>query len=61
MKGKWEKISPGDITGFGGNCFRIKVPGGWLVRSDYCGGIGKGAFVAHIFIKDPNHEWDIEE
>jgi len=53
MKGKWEKISPGDITGFGGNCFRIKVPGGWLVRSDYCGGYWERSICSSYLYKRP--------
>lgn len=35
---------------------RLKVPGGWLVRT-VCYESG----VHMLFISDPNHEWELED
>ena len=46
---KWEDIDD--------RSERLKVPGGWIVRSDsgsYEGGVHQ------IFIEDPNYEWKLE-
>ena len=36
---------------------RLKVPGGWIVRSRYVR-INGGASVHQIFIADQNHDWE---
>jgi hypothetical protein len=35
---------------------RLKVPGGWIVRSFWSGFGGAGG-IHQVFIADPNHEW----
>jgi hypothetical protein len=32
--------------------YRTKVPGGWLIRTEACEGVGL------TFYPDPNHKWD---
>ena len=48
---KWEEIS--------NQCFRLKVPGGWLVR-DWDGGEDFVA-TALCFLADPSYSWEIVE
>jgi len=40
---------------------RMKVPGGWLVKSFGVGASGFVSSVALIFIPDPNYDWKLEE
>lgn len=46
----WEMIDSGSA--------RLKVPGGWIVRSGIIG-MGAGSAMAMVFISDPEHEWRI--
>lgn len=39
---------------------RAKVPGGWLVTSQYAGG-GRDSVGGMAFVPDPEHTWKIEE
>ncbi len=41
---------------------RLKVPGGWIVRTivRYYGGTGVNCAVEQTFVSDPNHEWEQE-
>lgn len=48
---KWEYV--------GGISSRLKVPGGWIVRSTTISTIYHS--VHTIFISDPNYEWKLEE
>lgn len=52
----WELISNDS-----NNCVteRLKVPGGWLVRSLYFE-YKTGAALHHIFVSDPAHEWKLD-
>jgi hypothetical protein len=59
----WEEISKEELPP--GNTARIhsdrlKVPGGWIVRSSI-GGYNVGAGISQTFIADPMHEWKLEE
>jgi hypothetical protein len=59
MRVDWEKIHGKDQTGV--TTERLKVPGGWLVRSIYWRGVHEGGGgIAQSFIPDPNHEWGNE-
>ncbi|HQK99447.1 MAG TPA: hypothetical protein PK090_01675 [Smithellaceae bacterium] len=42
---------------------RLKVPGGWLVRSvvKYDTAEGTGCAVDQTFVSDPNHDWDLKQ
>lgn len=51
---KWEKISL--------QSDRLKVPGGWIVRSYLDVGVTARACSIHqVFISDPEHLWKFEE
>jgi len=51
----WESI---DLIDSRISSDRLKVPGGWLVRSIYLRGQQDGSCALHqIFVADPNHEW----
>jgi len=40
---------------------RLKVPGGWVLRTTVTAiSSGGGVSVHHVFVKDPHHEWQIE-
>lgn len=47
---KWERIDR--------HTDRLKVPGGWIVRSRI---IYEGCSVHHIFIEDQKHTWKLEK
>ncbi len=49
MKLHWEQIDA-ESWFTGGQLWRAKVPGGWLVMLSTCQGI--------TFYPDPNHVWD---
>lgn len=36
---------------------RLKVPGGWIVRTSRA----DGNDACQSFLPDPNHEWDLED
>jgi len=38
---------------------RLRVPGGWIVRSLKV--YGDGCSVHQVFIEDKNHTWELEE
>ncbi|MEL7500780.1 MAG: hypothetical protein AAFN77_24520 [Planctomycetota bacterium] len=40
------------------NTLRAKVPGGWLVTTQYSGG-GRDSMGGMAFVPDPKHEWQI--
>ena len=42
-----------------GNCSRLKVPGGWIVRTIVM--TEAGTSVAQTFVEDPEHEWKLEQ
>lgn len=46
--GKWYKLDD--------NTYRMRVPGGWIVRS-HVTLIQGGASIAMIFVADPDNEW----
>lgn len=50
--GKWEKLESYSS--------RLKVPGGWIIRTFEDRGMSAGGCVHQIFIKDENHIWEIE-
>jgi hypothetical protein len=51
----WESI---DLIDSRISSDRLKVPGGWLVRSVYLRGAQDGSCALHqIFVADPDHEW----
>jgi len=54
----WEKILERDLDCRGGSA-RLKVPGGWIVRSYLW--LSGGMAVAQTFVSDPNHEWKLNE
>lgn len=39
---------------------RLKVPGGWIVRS-ITSRYQAGADVSQIFVADPEHKWQLEQ
>lgn len=59
----WEKI-PSNTTKVDSD--RLRVPGGWIVRSYSFaegGSLGSGAchvFISKTFVTDPSHEWKLE-
>lgn len=38
---------------------RMKVPGGWILRTITCG-YNIGAAAHQVFITDPQHEWQLD-
>ncbi len=42
------------------NSARLRVPGGWLVRSEVNGVDGKHPQITQTFIMDPAHTWVLE-
>ena len=49
---KWEKINEEHME----TTFRLKVPGGWIVKSKiYC---SDGVSIHQIFISDPTYSWE---
>lgn len=57
--GKWELLDSGPSTA-GPRTERLKVPGGWIVRSTIPHGYNAGSAVHQIFIEDEAHEWVID-
>jgi len=59
----WEKIlEEGEAKNItvGPHSYRMKVPGGWIVRTIVQAMTSNGgAAVHHIFIKDPEYAWKI--
>jgi hypothetical protein len=55
---KWELIH--FIRGANTDCrtYRLKVPGGWVVRDAYY--FREHLEFAMIFVPDPNHSWEIQ-
>ena len=41
---------------------RLKVPGGWIVRScfSYASYAGGGCAIHQVFVPDPTHEWELK-
>lgn len=40
---------------------RLKVPGGWIVRSIILStGVDGGSSLHQVFIVDPDHEWELD-
>jgi hypothetical protein len=58
----WEEIKQTNERGFVGGSYavseRMKVPGGWIVRSRMYN--SHGVSVHQIFVPDPNHSWKLE-
>jgi len=52
---EWENISGDGYS----TTKRLKVPDGWIVKSQYRGYADSGVSVHQIFIKDPEHEWKL--
>lgn len=57
----WEKIEndSSDSTERS-NSARLKVPGGWIVRTTYHG-YNTGAAIAQTFVADCNHTWKLDK
>lgn len=53
-RAKWEKLENYS------NSSRLKVPGGWIVRTFENRGVNTGGYAHQIFIKDENHIWKIK-
>lgn len=57
----WERIQVmDDVQNFQDSrsfSHRLKVPGGWLVRTVALAG---GAHVSHMFVPDKKHTWKLE-
>ncbi len=53
----WERIPGSDEPAIS---HRLKVRGGWIVRSVYTG-YKEGAAIAQTFVADPDHEWKLGE
>ena len=50
---RWMKITDTD--------YRVKVIGGWLVKSYFINPIGERRASSNVvFVPDPNHEWLIQ-
>lgn len=56
LSNKWEEINTDKEDA--SYSFRLKVPGGWIVKSYLCYS-GKNS-VHQIFIKDENHLWRLK-
>lgn len=54
----WEHIVKTEGGGALYGTFRMKVPGGWVVKQVIQQGT---ASVALCFVPDPGHEWKLEE
>jgi hypothetical protein len=54
--GVWEKIGSNTPTSD-----RLKVPGGWIIRTFIQRGSYAGGSIHQIFIKDENYTWIIEK
>ncbi len=39
---------------------RLKVPGGWLVRTRYDNSAFSSSALALVFLRDEDHDWEIE-
>ena len=54
---EWEQIERGLTTSFilDVESERLKVPGGWILRSRLAS--SNGVSVHQIFIEDPDHNW----
>jgi len=55
----WEKIQEKMGSEHTSESHRLKVPGGWIVRT-MVSRYHAGADVAHTFVADPQHEWVLE-
>lgn len=55
ISGRWEHIPCDDDYA---DSYRLKVPGGWIVRSVVR---GSGGGVHQILIKDSKHTWVLED
>ncbi len=55
----WERLK--DIEP-GAQSSRLKVPGGWIVRTvlRYDTGEGAGCAVEQTFVADAGHDWELE-
>lgn len=59
---KWELVNKETYPELGGESTeRLRVPGGWLVRTglSLTNRRGLGTGVALCFLPDPEHEWEV--
>jgi hypothetical protein len=52
----WERLKPGGESMQNRSMFRVRVPGGWIVRD----GDNSSATVQTFFLPDPAGAWDPE-
>ena len=53
-KAEWEMITLGETE----ETQRLRVPGGWLVRTLICDEGDKAIGVAMVFVQDPTYHWE---
>jgi hypothetical protein len=56
-----KKIYSKSFESVNASLHRMKVPGGWLVKSFTIEASSFVSSVALIFIPDPNYDWNLEE
>jgi len=56
----WEEIKDLHVRDVVSSSARLKVPGGWLVRTILSGG-GVHDKMALIFVADSEHKWELEK
>ena len=54
--GKWEKLDDGQSDS---DSHRLKVPGGWIIRTVSKTFSRESLNVAQTFVPDPKHDWNI--
>jgi len=60
----WESIGEDDYgigNSLNGETYRLKVPGGWLVKSVMFGMGSRASIspsVSLVFVSDPTHQWE---
>lgn len=60
-KSQWELINHGISSSVYEETERLKVLGGWIVRTQLHNGKAQAMAVSLVFIPDPKHEWDLNE
>ena len=51
----WEKIEGRSNANLRQATYRLKVPGGWIVRDDY--DLREHSSIAMVFVSDTDHKW----
>jgi hypothetical protein len=54
----WEKIEGRSNPNFKQATYRLKVPGGWILRDDY--DLREHSSIAMVFVSDAGHKWVVK-